>query len=273
MNALLYITTLLVSIFHGAKSGDHLRDHIFVFNNESLVVDCTGHSTDAILMYRKVHDDDPQIYFLGDVRRGGPERITARKEGDHDMFYTIKAAAPEDGGEYECDWTADNDELNHYVNIVEKSSLICPEVKSPVLAGETMEGIQCSISKTGTLVKEWLNDESKADVMRLKFSIEDSEGKPFAVEYEEAADKLIVTATDLRLHKDHNNTAIVCKFVSTEGTEATCKTDPIQVNCDESNSASTFCADRPADNTNSAPIHFGGSVALILVISIINVLL
>ena len=37
------------------------------------MVDCTGHNTDAILLYRKVDSDDPKTYFIGDIRRGAPD--------------------------------------------------------------------------------------------------------------------------------------------------------------------------------------------------------
>ena len=40
-----------------------------------------------------------------------------KEEGD-DRWYVIEKATLPDGGEYECDWSAENDETNHYVNVI-----------------------------------------------------------------------------------------------------------------------------------------------------------
>ena len=42
---------------------------IFVFQNESLTIACTGGETDPILIYRKAPTDDPISYFLGSIPR------------------------------------------------------------------------------------------------------------------------------------------------------------------------------------------------------------
>ena len=49
----------------------------------------------------------------------GNQSFTARVEGNN-VWYDIAEAAPDHGGKYECDWSAANDEVTHYVNVVGK---------------------------------------------------------------------------------------------------------------------------------------------------------
>jgi len=268
MNTLLFAVAVFFTCLHDAMSGDHLKDHIFVFQGESVEVDCTGDygNTEPILMYRKKVPGDPVTYYVGGDRRpAAPEYIKPKQVTASEFLYSIDSAVPEDGGEYECDWSPQNDELNHYVNVVDKSSLGCPEVPPVVDAGQMVDGVQCHISKSGALEKAWLNDGSKSQALGLKFTIEDSQGSPFPVVYEETADRLTAKATNLRLHKNQNNTSIVCKFVSIHGTEASCPSKPVVVNCDETNAASQYCKDPEEESDgNSGNLPFLCSPVLLL---------
>ena len=56
----------------------------------------------------------PSLFTTGNI-----QSFTARVEGNN-VWYDIAEAAPEHGGKYECDWSAANDEMTHYVNVVGK---------------------------------------------------------------------------------------------------------------------------------------------------------
>jgi len=255
------IQTIILTFLLSGISG--IKDHVFVFENESVTIDCTegDEQQDPILLYRKQLKDDPKTYFVGGTERPGtPKGFSVEKVGEFDFLYKIEAAQKENGGEYECDWDSTQDELNHYVNVVDKSSLVCPDVPSMILAGENIEGVECTISKSGALVKEWLSDYSKRDELGLKFTIEDHRGIPFAVTYEETADSLTATAMHASLSKRENGTSIVCKFVTTHGTETKCLTDKIQVYCDETNKETDYCKDPP--QVSSGPVHRDSAVCL-----------
>jgi len=229
MDTSFIISFLIASFIISVYAKNPVEDHIFVFKDEHLTIDCTGHEAEPILKYRTDMEGDPTIFFYGTIRRGGAhEEITARNEGK-DYYYDIQKADMTNGGEYECDWTAENDETNHFVNIVDNTTLVCPQFAAPVMAGESVEGLSCQISKSGVVVQSWLNDETKKEALGLDFQIVDSQGNPVAVEYEEKQDLLIAKVVDLKLTKEQNGTALTCKFVSMHKTEVSCQSNAAQV--------------------------------------------
>jgi len=221
----LLLAFLIISVY--AKNPK--QDHIFVFEGEHLTIDCAGGDQANILKYREKAESDPIIYYFGTTARAGaPKEITARQEGN-DYFYDINKANLTNGGEYECDWTPENDETNHYVNIVDNSTLKCPEFPDHVMAGEAIEGLNCSISKFGTVIHSWLNNADKAEALNLDFTVVDAEGNPVKVEYAETQDSIIAKVVDLKLSKEQNGTTLSCKFVSMHKTDVSCQSNAAQV--------------------------------------------
>lgn len=220
-----------------------------MFTGEDLTIDCArGEKEDPILHYRKSVDGEQLTYFMGDKPRvEEAKRLEPRSEGK-DFWYDIEAASAIDGGEYECDWTGANDETNHYVTVVDKGSITCPEAPARVIAGDAVEGLQCSISKSGALLNDWLNDKTKET--GLIFTAEDDDGMQMDVFYEETVDKITAKIVNLNFHKRQNGTALTCKFVSMHKTEISCETSPIQVDCDDT-SDPHFCSEQ-LSKTDSA---------------------
>ena len=58
----------------------------------------------------------------------------------------------------------------------DNSTLKCPEFPDHVMAGEAIEGLNCSISKFGTVIHSWLNNAEKAEALNLDFTVVDAEG-------------------------------------------------------------------------------------------------
>jgi len=219
-NISLLISALILSVY----AANPQFDHIFVFEGEKLTIDCTGGHQETILKYRKLADDaDPTIYFFGDQQRDDAANgIVARKEGLN-VFYEIAKANKSHGGEYECDWSKENDEMNHYVNIVDYDTLACPEFKNPVTAGEVIPDLECSISKAGTVIHDWL--VNKTEHMGLDFTIVDSEGNPVEVEYDDTFDSIKARPVNFKLTKEQNGATLTCKFGSMHGNVTECKSN------------------------------------------------
>lgn len=216
----LFISALILSVY----ANDPRFDHIFVFEGEHLTIDCTGGTQENILKYRKLSTDaDPIVYFYGATQRdSGADGIVPRVEG-LDVWYEIDKAEKRHGGEYECDWSKVNDEMNHYVNVVDYDTLVCPEFKAPVIVGESVTGLECTISKAGTVHHEWLLNNT--DHMGLDFTIVDSEGNPVKVEYDDTFDTITARVVDLKLTKEQNGTTLTCKFASMHTNVTECKSN------------------------------------------------
>jgi len=223
------ISLLIATVCLSVYAKNPTKDHIFVFEGETLTIDCAGGEAEPILQYRHFASEDPITYFIGaKVRTKEAQNITARQNGN-DIYYEIKEAVLDDGGEYECDWTAANDETNHYVNVIDASTIQCPEFTGPVMADEPVNNLSCSITKFGTVIHDWLKDPTKADALGLKFTIVDSQGNDVKVVYEETQDTLVAKVADLALSKEQNGTTLSCKIVSVHGTDATCTSNEAQV--------------------------------------------
>jgi hypothetical protein len=223
VHSLLLIVTLILSVY----ADEYRFDHIFVFEGEPLTIDCTGGKQSTILKYRKLASDpDPIVYFYHKDRRDdaalGIEPRT-ESEDSHNIWYEIEKAEKKHGGEYECDWSKENDELNHYVNIVDKDTLSCPEFPALVEPGALIPNLTCSISKSGTIVHDWL--VNKIEHLNLDFTIVDSAGNPVAVEYDETFDSITAKVVDLKLSKEQNGTTLTCKFASMSKNVSECKSN------------------------------------------------
>lgn len=213
-------------------------EHIFAFEGEKVSIDCLADEkvADAFLMYRSIRSKSLVTLYVGESKRAdAPESLMVKRgSGDkkYDFWYIYNNVTSEMAGEYECDWTKDLDEGNHHLLVMKKNSLVCPLFSAAMDAGTSLEGITCSIDKTGFVRQGWLNDHDR--LKELKFTITDHSGQALNVVYAEDATRLSATLKDVTLSNAHNGTKLECKVASTAGGEATCQTNAVIVNHEES---------------------------------------
>lgn len=222
---ILSLFALVVSVY----AVDPRLDHIFVFEGGFLDIDCAGGDQAPILNYRQRPDSsEHKTIFYGEINRDKEyaDIIPVKKDGN-DVHYEIKSAKLSQGGEYECDWSSDKDEWNHYVNVVDYDTISCPTFTNPITENTVIPGLECSIVKAGAIVEEFINSTEK---MNLKFDILDSAGNPVKVVYEEVYEKMTAKVDGLMLTRKQHGTKLVCQFTDIHGNVSKCESNEAVVN-------------------------------------------